>query len=82
MAKIKVRVSYEFAEGLRTVLHCPKPADVKHVPYTCKPRTTKVSFKYEFAEGLTTTFKHPHEIVLKHYVFEPTTSAMSEAKSA
>ena len=71
MSSIKVRISYEYADGLRTTFHCPKPARIKHEPYryTCKPKTIKVKFTYEHSEGLRTTFEYPQEIVLKHYVY-------------
>ena len=69
MSSIKVRISYEYADGLRTTFHCPRPARIKHEPYTCKPKTTKVKFTYEHSEGLRTTFEYPQEIILKHYVY-------------
>ena len=68
MASIKVRISYEYADELRTTLHCSRPARIKHESYTCKSKTIKVKFTYEHSEGLRTTFEYSQEIVLKHYV--------------
>ena len=69
MSSIKVRISYEYADELHTTFHCPRPARIKHEPYTCKAKTMKVKFTYEHSEGLRTTFEYPQEIVLKHYVY-------------
>ena len=69
MSFVKVKVSYEFAEGLRTTMCCPRPAQITHTPYTCKPKKTKVKCSYEHSEGLRTTMEYPQEIVLKHYIY-------------
>ena len=68
MSSIKVRISYEFAEGLRTTLCCPRPARIKHEPCTCQPKKIKVKCSHEHSEGLRTTIECSQEIVLKHYI--------------
>ena len=68
MSSIKVRITYEFAEGLRTTMHCLRPAQIKHEPYTCQPRTIKVkcSLESEYSEGLRTTLElYPQEISIR-----------------
>ena len=72
MSSIKVKISYEFAEGLRTTMCCPRPARITHTPYTCQPKKTKVKCSYEYSEGLRTTMEYPQEIVLKHYIYSET----------
>ena len=69
MSSIKIRISYEYADGLRTTFHCSRSARIKHEPYTCKSKTIKVKFTYEHSEGLRTTFEYTQEIVLKYYVY-------------
>ena len=69
MSSVKVKVSYEFAEGLRTTICCPRPAKITHTAYTCKPKQTKVKWSYEHSEGLRTTFECTKQIVLKHYIY-------------
>lgn len=65
---VKVKVTYEFANGLRTTIYCLRPAQIGHVPYTCKPKKTKVKLTYEHSKGLQTTLHLRQEIILKHYV--------------
>ena len=64
----KVRSTYEYSPGLRSVLHYPQSVKLHHEPYTCKPRKVRVRSTYEHSSGLHTTLHYPQEIVLKHFV--------------
>ena len=61
---VKVKITYEFADGLHTTFHCPRPAKITHDPYTCKPKKTKVKLTYEHSKGLQTTVHLRQEIIL------------------
>ena len=69
--RFKVRSTYEYSPGLRSVLHYPQQGvEPHHEPYTCKPRKVRVrsTYEYEHSSGLQTTLHYPQEIVLKHFV--------------
>ena len=68
--KIRVKASYEYDAGLRTVLHYPQLVKPCHQPYTCKPKTVRIKASYEYEKGLRTVLHYPQEIVLKHFVFQ------------
>ena len=68
--KMRIKASYEYEPGFRTVMHYPQLVKPGHQPYTCKPRTVRIKASYEYAPGLRTVLHYPQEIVLKHFVVE------------
>ena len=66
--RIKVRSTYEYHPGLRTVLHYPQRVKPCHEPYTCKPRVVRVRSTYTSSSGVQTTLHYPQKFVFKHYV--------------
>lgn len=66
--RIKVKATYEYHPGLRTVLHYPQRVKPCHEPYTCKPRLVRVRSTCTSSSGVKTTLHYPQQFVLKHYV--------------